>query len=670
MPRRSANVGVSLGRRACETPAAVVVGRRLWALVVGAALVLGAYGCKGALTVGGNAAARTCRTGAQCPSGLCRDGRCVAGTPDGGHADAAGREPGCADLDGDGYGEGCSRGADCDDTNPIQTGVETCDTHDNDCDGVADDGVLNACGNCDASCTGSGVGTGTGTGFDPAADDSEGVGIDPADGALVLDSTAIDTHIIWIANTAEGTVSKIDTRTFGELARYSTGPSGAGNDPSRTSVNGAGDVYIGNRGGGTVTKISVLGAMCPDTNGDGVVTTSSGPADVLAWGQDDGVLWNTPLPGSGLIRAVAAQDIVGPDGEVRPYVWIGGWSARLVYKLDGNSGAVIFETPSPTNTYGFALDAVGNLWISGPGDGALGRIDTTRCVDVASCAVAVCGADGDACVKQAIPTPSSMYGITVDFMQRVWFGGSVITRYDPSAPLGARFTTVDWTFVHGIAADAVGWVWGAGGGSGVIRISAADPATHGVVAGTEGHSNKGMAVDQDGKIWSINYEGDATVITPGAGLGDASVMAGVSPVGSLRYTYSDMTGLQLRLATNPRGHYSHVFEGCDPAVAMRTDWGELRWDGDVPPGTTLRLRVRTAASVAELDAATWVTVADVPPDASPASIAAKLTAAGVTSLRYLEVRAELSSSRTSTREVITPRVRSFGVTRMCPPLFG
>ena len=232
--------------------------------------------------------------------------------------------------------------------------------------------------------------------------------------------------------------------------------------------------------------------------------------------------------------------------------------------------------------------------------------------------------------------------------------------------------------MHGIAADGAGWVWGAGYNEGVVRVNADDPSMFRIVPGTtgSGHDNKGMAVDQAGKVWSITYSGsgsggDATVITPGATIDAATVMSGVSPEGNqYRYTYSDMTGLQLRLATNPHGYYQHVFEGCDPATTMRTDWGDLRWDGDVPPGTTLRFRVRTAATTAELAMATWVTVADVPPDASPASVAAALTAAGVMSARYLEVRVELTSMRMSTREVVTPRVRSFSVTRMCPPLFG
>jgi hypothetical protein len=50
-------------------------------------------------------------------------------------------EPGCTDNDGDGYGAGCSLGADCDDTdwsrNPSRPDV--CDGEDNDCSGQPDD---------------------------------------------------------------------------------------------------------------------------------------------------------------------------------------------------------------------------------------------------------------------------------------------------------------------------------------------------------------------------------------------------------------------------------------------------------------------------------------------------------------------------------------------------
>jgi len=611
--------------------------------------------------------AMACTTGDMCASGVCLDGRCAA------------VEVGCVDMDNDGYGVGCTRGVDCDDTVRTQTGTEICDGNDNDCDGEVDEEVVSACGDCDPSCMSAGIGVGTGTSFMPdgtTGDTAEGVGLDP-DGALVLDSRAINTHVIWIANTGEGTVSKVDTDTFVELARYITGPDGGGNDPSRTTVNSLGDVYVANRSGRSVSKISVLGAECVDRNGDGIVNTSTGATDVKAWGTDECLLWNTPLLGADLIRAAAAQDIAGPDGEVIPYVWIGGWNG-LLWKLDGTTGAQILETQSPTTNYGFALDGVGNLWVSGlTASQGLGRVDTLRCIDAASCSAAACAGEGpgfDDCVKQVIATPSGTYGITVDFTQRVWLagyqGGDLIQRYTPSAAPGARFATASPGFITGgIAADAIGWVWVAGYGNGVVRVNAETLEIQ-IVAGTPGPTAKGMAIDQTGKIWAINQGGsdDATVITPGATIGDATIALGISPGGAMRYTYSDMTGQQLRLATNPFGYYRHVFEGCDETMAA-TQWRDLAWVAETPPGTTLRFRVRTAATRAGLEAATWVIAATVPPDMSPADVRAELMAAGIAPLRFLELEVRLESERTSGTAVITPRVSSMDVAHVCIPIF-
>ena len=72
------------------------------------------------------------------------------------------------------------------------------------------------------------------TPFDPTDDGSSGVKLDK-DGNVVLDSKGFGgtlSPIIWVANSAEGTVSKIDTRTMAEIGRYLTHPGGKG-DPSR-----------------------------------------------------------------------------------------------------------------------------------------------------------------------------------------------------------------------------------------------------------------------------------------------------------------------------------------------------------------------------------------------------------------------------------------------------
>ena len=632
------------------------------------------------------------------PGGNCADGRvCVAGVCVAPGADASL----CIDNDGDGFGRGCARGNDCDDGDPRQMGREICDGEDNDCDGVVDNGVLSECGDCDPSCHRGGIGAG-GDGFDLTDDENDGVELDP-DGALVLETEHFDSSYIWVADTTDGSVSKIDTRSFEELGRYITGPDGTGNDPSRTSVNTAGDVFVGNRAANTVSRISALGEACPDTNGDGDVTTSSGRDDVLPWLSDDCVLWNTDLDvvsgvvGERHVRAVAAQDVSGLDGTRREYVWIGAYDTSKIIKLDGRTGDVLLVTDSPIKPYGFALDAAGRLWVttSGGDHGSNGGygfafIDTNTCLDAASCDVAVCsGAEGtcDGAVKAKFRTNNAPYGITVDFRQRVWVSGLCMDRYDPAAPAGTRHVEVCpalatlpaetigecnasarrmFSMNGGVAADGHGWVWAAGRCHGVLRFEGDDPTHYAVVADSEmdGSHNryfvKGMAIDMDGKVWVITaYHDLALVITPGATLMESSLTSTPLADIAMHYTYSDMTGLQLRLATNPRGYYRHAFEGC-------REWQDLTFDAETPPDTVVTFRIRTAASVAELAAATWLMAATVPPDTSPIAIAPVLAAGGVTAGTFLEVEVELAAERTSTTEVVTPKVRSFGVSSRCP----
>jgi hypothetical protein len=236
---------------------------------------------------------------------------------------------------------------------------------------------------------------------------------------------------------------------------------------------------------------------------------------------------------------------------------------------------------------------------------------------------------------------------------------------------GGRFATVSAgpSSCNGVGADAVGFVWVAcESNSSIVRINATTLDFRNVPT----DSNRGIAVDADGKIWGINRRDDvgtANVITPGPTIDDNPVMPRIGPVLSSPYTYSDMTGLQLRLATNPRGWYRTVHEGCMEG-GPPTDWGELHWRAETPAGTRLTFRVRTANTIAELSAATWVIVAMVPPDAPPADVGAALSAAGVTPGRYLNVEVILESMRSSATEVITPRVLEIRQEFTCPPIFG
>ncbi len=499
--------------------------------------------------------------------------------------------------------------------------------------------------------------------FDTATQPSDKVAVNPEDGALVLDVTEQTDTYIWIANTAQSTISKIDTETKLELARYRTGPANEYNDPSRTSIDLFGYAYVGNRSGTSLTKISPQGENCPDTNEDGMITTSTGKADVLAWGEDDCVLWRHDFQYTGVVRGVAAQHEFGLDGDVYSYVWVGTYGDKGLYKINADTGEEILHTQSPVEPYGLALDNSGTLWIATRETNKFGRLDTNLCTDDTLCDAEVVKTDDDTAVKEIITLPNTVtYGVTVDSKQRVWFGGNpAVTRYDPSAALGSRITQISSiSFVHGIAADSEGRVWAADGTNGIMEIDADTATDTGYVTDTIGKANKGVAVDAQGKIWSISQQTSAIVIEP-----DAMGMhvADTTTVNYLNapYTYSDMTGQQLALASHAVGYYRQTFDSCDGSDPA---WSNLSWTADVPDGTRLSFRIRLGNDASELSSAPWITVGATPNLASPEDLYTLIQdAGGDPAQTHLELEARLERLQGAPSQEVTPRLYTFGISQ-------
>jgi hypothetical protein len=194
---------------------------------------------------------------------------------------------------------------------------------------------------------------------------------------------------IWIANSAEGTVSKLDTQTMEELGRYVTRPDGAGN-PSRTSVTIDGRAMaVANRHGG-VTKIWARAEDCVEANGAPGIQTSSGANDVLAWGEDECIAWHTEFPQYTTQRPVAwtagtlnaatcryeHQKLWTSGCGGGDVLGFGGPGEITVHRLDGDTGEIeaSVEIPGnlcpPVGAYGGAVDGEGNFWFNRVGEGS------------------------------------------------------------------------------------------------------------------------------------------------------------------------------------------------------------------------------------------------------------------------------------------------------------
>jgi streptogramin lyase len=545
----------------------------------------------------------------------------------------------CVDKDGDGYGQDCFLGKDCDDANPnftiycppcgqqtaegckcsqpgasevcyegdpgsvgigeCQLGMrtcsngfwsactgqvlataESCDSKDNDCDGIVDEGVLSPCGDCDPFCDTLKVGPDGQEEFIPTEENSEKVGLN-IDGYLILDSKKVDLAFIWIANSGANTVSRLDTQKCKETARYNLC-----SNPSRTSVDLEGNVWVGCRNDGGVAKVAIDEALCIDKNGDGTIQTSKDAngdgtisgGEILPGGADECVLFQV-FPGG------SCQRSLGVDKD--NYAWVGEWYGATLRRLEPEGGQVVDTIQLPTNCYGLVIDQAGIIWVSGRGNNHLIRVDPktkqTQSLHPGGC--------------------FEPYGIGMDYKGRIWIGNCCCSNnavsYDPATQQWAQVGTNSRP--RGIAGNSEGLVFVANDES--SRVAIVDADNKQLVGSVElggGRFPVGIAVDFDGFVWAVNQSASsASKVDPVT----KSVVCEV-PVGSSPYTYSDMTGYALHNFTAPQGHYSHVFGGWE---GFRVKWTAVYIDvnyGD-PSKCYVKVRVRTANSKEELAATAW-----------------------------------------------------------------
>lgn len=446
-------------------------------------------------------------------------------------------------------------------------------------------GVTLACGGSESDAfdvpTGSGDGTSAGSsGNDPSTPaDTSGAAtsasgpdtVDPADtsgGDIKLDvgvptggfgSCECELTDIWIADYDTSTVIKIDTRTLVAEGRYLTRPDGNG-DPSRTSVNLAGDVAVANRFGGLV-KFYGDPAKCVDSNGIPGIQTSTGIDDILPWDQEECRAWYTEFPTSNQrpVAWTAGTNAKEPCTAEGAQVWtvtsataglfpgLGGAGGVIASLVDGDSGAVADDvlvaefSGASFGAYGGAVDGAGNLWFSPLGTFAPGKL------------VRVERASMDYQIWD-IPQGIAPYGITVDHTGRPWLSstlGSNAARFDP---VSSMWSTVPGFGGSGLAEGPDDWMYVSAGST--VRAIHIESLEVGGVWMTD-EAVKGVSFDADGFLWATTWRDPENPESSAAAFKiDVATMLTDSVFPDLEdpYTYSDMTGNALgSVACTPAG---------------------------------------------------------------------------------------------------------------------
>jgi hypothetical protein len=338
-----------------------------------------------------------------------------------------------------------------------------------------------------------------------------------------------DFSYIWIANSNEGTISKVNTQTLVEEGRYLVRPDGAGS-PSRTSVNLNGDVVVASRNGGA-TMFAARPEDCPDP-----LNTSTGPADVKPW-PDGCMVWHTPFATDSQ-RPVAWSQGQFNDATCRyenMKVWTSTHNSNTttatIYRLNGDTGAIedqVDATGVQTHVfglYGAAVDADGNMWASELSVGQLVNVDLETMA-----------------IRQW-NMPTAGYGMTVDSDGFVWTCSSTVARFDP--------TTETWQTSAGLSSsgngcmeDGNGTLWVAA--DGFVGIDTATLMETQVIPLPA--RVRGVSFDFEGNIWgpSINSN-EAYRVNP------VSLVTDTVTGFNYPYTYSDMTGFALSNAGTPSG---------------------------------------------------------------------------------------------------------------------
>lgn len=419
---------------------------------------------------------------------------------------------------------------------------------------------------------------------------------------LELSAESITPPYIWVPNSGESTVSKVDIRTGKEVGRYRTGPPSAGNgNPSRTTVDQFGNCWVANRNHGTIVKIGLYeNGQSLDRNGDGLIQTSQdldgdgniAASEVLDWGKDECVLWEVVIipgkegafvPGTytggyGGYNDAGSRSIAADQWG---NVWAGNYTAKRYYYLDNATGQILRTNDLSSvghAPYGSVVDAFGMLWSAAAGLNHVLRLNP---------------ADNSILVTNIGHTA---YGLGIDRNNHLFVSGwqaSALSR------INVLTAEKEWTRAgiyesRGVAVTADGDVWVANSNPGTVARWSNDGVLK--TSLSVGNQPTGVSIDSEGKVWVVNL-GDGLIRRIDPANDTIIFTRQINALGggaAGHYGYSDMTGNVARNATVRYGQWIVIHD----AQVEFAQWGTVTWNAYEPAGSNVTVRVRSSQDLA------------------------------------------------------------------------
>ncbi len=482
--------------------------------------------------------------------------------------------------------------------------------------------------------------------YTTSADFAEGT-LTNVNSAAVADQLQLDVlpgapsqPLVNIAVSGRGTLVRIDANTGAILGEYATAPTGLARNPSRTAVDSVGNVWVGNRdeGGnvpgvgprGSVVKIGVclggtrtdaagnpdpLGGYlkgpftfnsCVDRDGDGLIRTSRGLGDVLAWpnvtdgvGGANGIVQDAVDEAILVFQRTNGLNVRHVSIDTNDDVWVGGFPLFPddFDLLNGQTGAIVRTLANPLcGGHGGVTDANNVVWsTTGEAGTDLMRFDTVAnivsCIDLTLVGQNNTGAN---------------HGLAIGPDGSVWvtqFDLNQILKFTPAGTLVPGFPKP--TFGDNLdrsvgisPIDGHAWVDGSQGQT-VSRLDANGNLVKVVDLGADGRSPRGVSVDENGMVWIACTLSDTVKrVNPAGGLDGLGAVDLTIPLGrSARpYNFGEMAGSTPQIPLQPSGSWQVVYD----SAVMGNEYGQISWNAAVPAGTSLTVEFRTADSAASL----------------------------------------------------------------------